>query len=377
MKKQIDKYLYEACSRGLDLGVFSAVAAAVSQRHKGKWHRHSCYAGMTRLDQAGVSVGPETLFDLASLTKPLCTTLSVLPLLTSGRLQWEDSIARHLPAVDCTEKGDIRLWHILNHCSGLPSYQPYYKECTANWSRKKQDWLIQRILAEPLVSEPGKECRYSDLGFILLAAIIEEGSGQSLESFYQKGITGPLGLERDIGFLALDRPLPIERERIAATEDCSWRGRIMQGEVHDEHCWLVGGVAGHAGLFATLNGVTTLCELITDVWKGRIVHPNISSSLLKYILEYKHQRSTWALGFDRPTPGGSSSGSYFSPTSVGHLGFSGTSFWIDAERDILIVLLTNRVHPTRANENIRQFRPYFHDQIMQVILKVRNGMTKI
>ena len=215
------------------------------------------------------------------------------------------------------------------------------------------------------------------LGFILLAAIIEERSGQSLESFYQRGITGPLGLERDIGFLALDRPLPILRERIAATEDCSWRGRIMQGEVHDEHCWLVGGVAGQAGLFATLNGVTTLCELITDVWKGRTVHPNISSALLKYILEYKHPRSTWALGFDRPTPGGSSSGNYFSPTSVGHLGFSGTSFWIDAERDILIVLLTNRVHPTRANENIRQFRPYFHDQIMQVILKTRNGMTKI
>lgn len=368
MKKQIDKYLREVCSQGLDQGVCSAVAAAVSLRRDGVWQRAEYWAGRTRVDRYGLPVGPETRFDLASLTKPLCTTLSLLPLLASGRLDWRDSLESLLPGRDCYGKGRIRLWHLLNHCSGLPAYQPYFKEWPARWSKSAREWLVQRILAEPLTQEPGEECRYSDLGFILLGAIIEAQCGQSLASYYARKITEPLGLSEDIGFLPLDNTLACERGQVAATEDCPWRGRLMQGEVHDEHCWLMGGVAGHAGLFATLGGVTSLCEAILDLWQARTVHPAIPHSLLGQALEHRHPRSTWALGFDRPSPGGSSSGRYFSPRSVGHLGFSGTSFWMDPEQDIVIVLLTNRVHPTRANEKIRQFRPSFHDHLMQGVL---------
>lgn len=357
--------------QGLDQGVFSAVAAAVSWRLNGVWQRASYCAGRTRLDKSGAPVGPETLFDLASLTKPLCTTLSVLSLLARNRLDWQDSLASLLPGQDCKGKGDIRLWHLLNHCSGLPAYYPYFKKWPAVWSKSTKNLLLRLILAEPLAYEPGEECRYSDLGFILLGAILEERCGQSLDIWYKNNITDSLALSGDIGFLTMDRPLPCARKNVAATEDCQWRGRIMQGEVHDEHCWLTGGVAGHAGLFATLDSVTSLCEVILDLWQDRAVHPAIPHSLLRQALEHHHLHSTWALGFDRPTAGASSSGRYFSPRSIGHLGFSGTSFWADPEQDIIIVLLTNRVHPTRANEKIRQFRPYFHDRLMQGIISAR------
>ena len=371
MKKQLDKYLREACAQGLDQGVFSAVAAAVSLRRNGVWQRASSCAGRTRLGKYGVYVGPETLFDLASLTKPFSTTLSVLSLLASNRMNLQDSIERLLPGHNCTGKGNIKLWHLLNHWSGLPAYQPYFKKWPAIWAKKTRNWLLQQILAEPLAHEPGEECQYSDLGFILLGAIIEQQCDQSLDRWYESNITKPLGLTGKIGFLPLDRPLSCVREEIAATEDCQWRGRIIQGEVHDEHCWLMGGVAGHAGLFATLEGVTRLCECIVDLWQDRTIHPAIPQSVLRQALEHQHPQSNWALGFDRPTPGASSSGRYFSPRSIGHLGFSGTSFWIDPEQDIIIVLLTNRVHPTRANEKIRQFRPHFHDTLMQGILSAR------
>ncbi len=371
MKKQLDKYLREACWQGLDKGVFSAVAAAVSLHQDGVWQRTSWCGGKTRLDRSGVQVEPGTLFDLASLTKPLCTTLSVLPLLANGRLDWQDSIERLLPGLDCTGKGDIRLWHLLNHCSGLPAYYPYYKELPAIWSKSRKNWIQQRILAEPLLHEPGEECLYSDLGFLLLGAVIEKQSGQSLDVWYERNIIKPIGLSGNIGFLPLDRTLSRASVQIAATEDCQWRHKVMQGEVHDEHSWLLGGVAGHAGLFATLGGVTSLCECIVDLWQDRAVHPAIPQSVLRQALEHHHSRSDWALGFDRPSPGASSSGRYFSPRAVGHLGFSGTSFWMDPERDILIVLLTNRVHPTRTNEKIRQFRPYFHDHLMQGVISAR------
>ena len=140
----------------------------------------------------------------------------------------------------------------------------------------------------------------------------------------------------------------------------------MQGEAHDEHCWLMGGVAGHAGLFGTLRGVMGLCAMILDVWnnRGKASFP-CGQELLREALTTRHKNGSWCLGFDTPTPGHSSSGQYFSPQSVGHLGFTGTSFWIDPLHDIAIVLLTNRVHPSRINEKIRIFRPYFHDYIME------------
>lgn len=373
MKKQLDKCLSVLCGQGLDQGVFSAVSAVLSVYRGGEWLRFGQSAGRTQYGPISAPVRKETLFDLASLTKPLSTTLSLLALVASGRLDWQDSLVRFFPSLEGTEQAEIRLWHLLNHCSGLPAYYPYFKQRPPLCSKENKQFLRQHILTGKRLHQPGETCLYSDLGFFLLGEIIERQSGQSLDRWYQETITDPFGLTQDIHFLPLQHSHTGALENMAATEDCPWRGRIIQGEVHDEHCWLVGGVAGHAGLFGTRDGVSSLCELILDCWQGRNVQSSIPASLLRQLLEYHHPGSTWALGFDRPTPGVSSSGRSLSPRSVGHLGYTGTSFWIDPDQDLVIVLLTNRVHPSRANERIRQFRPYFHDALMGVLRSYQAG----
>jgi CubicO group peptidase (beta-lactamase class C family) len=205
------------------------------------------------------------------------------------------------------------------------------------------------------------------LGFILLGALIENIAGVDLETLFSNCIINPFNRSLDLRFLSLENELKINKELVAATENCGWRKKQLQGEVHDEHCWLMGGVAGHAGLFGSIEGVMALCEDILDIWKDRTVHPAFPNALLQRALEKKHPKESWCLGFDTPS-GVSSSGRHLSPRSVGHLGFSGTSFWIDPEKDIVIVLLTNRIYPTKDNIKIREYRPFFHNYIMEKIL---------
>ncbi len=231
--------------------------------------------------------------------------------------------------------------------------------------RKTKKQVYQAIFRETLASPPGEACFYSDLGFIVLGMLVEKSTSMRLDEYYKQVITSPLNLSNEVLFLPVNGVTDIGRERIAATEYCDWRGRIVQGEVHDENCWLMGGIAGHAGLFGTLRGVLGLCEYLLDAWKERRPTSVVPNALIRQAMETNHHKGTWCLGFDTPTVGKSSSGVFFSQGSVGHLGFSGTSFWIDPEKEIVIVLLTNRIHPSRKNEKIRQFRPFFHNYLME------------
>jgi CubicO group peptidase (beta-lactamase class C family) len=330
--------------------------------------RARCTIGCTRVDGPGLAVTEETLFDLASLTKPLCTVLVTLALIGQGRLRLEDTLVRVFPGPLPAEKKLLCLWQLLNHSSGMLQYRPYFRDMERKPGHRSTAQLLEQLLDEPLVYPPGSESRYSDLGFILLGHVLEHCTGQPLSVSFGDQITKRLGLTRDLFFLPLDQPRPVERQLVAATEDCPWRGRVLQGEVHDEHAWLMGGVAGHAGLFGTLHGVLSLCEWLLDLWQGRVEHPHLPTSLIRTGLTRQLANSTWALGLDTPTVGASSSGSLFSARSVGHLGFTGTSFWIDPEREVVAVLLTNRVHPSRENMRIRSFRPQFHDRVMQCLL---------
>jgi CubicO group peptidase (beta-lactamase class C family) len=155
---------------------------------------------------------------------------------------------------------------------------------------------------------------------------------------------------------------------VAATERCPWRQRLVKGEVHDENAFCLGGEAGHAGLFGTAEAVETLLGALLAAWHGRQGRGAFSPEIVRRFLAPPADGGR-ALGFDVPTPGASSSGRWFSPFTVGHLGFTGTSFWMDLERQIIVVLLTNRVHPSRANERIRGFRPLLHDAVMGLLLK--------
>ncbi len=368
MKNQINILLKEACERGLAQGVYSGVSAAVSVIKNKIRYRGWFSGGLTRLDQAGVPVEVSTPFDLASLTKPLCTTLCTLHLVASGNIHWDDAV---IPLLDTTlpqDKKNINIRDILTHSSGLPAYLPYFREFDAQSSKDNMYPIFKKIMKEPLQYSRGTTCLYSDLGFILLGFLLEKSAQISLDQLYRKRITEPLNLAEEIFFLPSMSSAQTEKTKMAATEDCPWRKRIMQGEVHDEHCWLMGGVAGHAGLFGTAGGVLSLCECLLDCWQERAIHPAFSNNLLRYAFNWKQPgESCWRLGFDTPSSGRSSSGRYFSPMSVGHLGFTGTSFWIDLERNVIVVLLTNRVHPSRDNIKIREFRPYFHDFLMEKI----------
>lgn len=366
MENQLNKKLVAVVGKGLEDKVFCGISAGISVGHKGDRLRALASSGMTRSDHLGKAVEQTTLFDLASLTKPLSTVLCTLHLIDQGVLGWCDPLDESFP----TEKQVIEVRHLLRHASGLPAYKPYFQQFAARQSPENKAKLLDRIATEPLAYPTGSTALYSDLGFILLGNLIEQRAGMGLNRLFLEQIALPLGLANQLLFLPIGGHGGGDRfDDVAATEQCGWRQSTMQGEVHDEHCWLMGGVAGHAGLFGTIGAVMTLCELLLDIWKGYATHPAFRSELLCRALTDKNPQSGWCLGFDTPTPGNSSSGHYFSPASVGHLGFSGTSFWIDPEKEVVAVLLTNRIHPSRDNEQIRSYRPFFHDQLMETIYR--------
>lgn len=258
----------------------------------------------------------------------------------------------------------MSIQNLLSHSAGFPAHKPYYQELAELPEEKRKEALLNILAEEPLAYEPGSASIYSDLGFMLLGLIVEEKSGQGLAEFFKEKIAGPLGLAEKIFYVAAESE---KRERsYAPTEACPFRQRLLCGEVSDENAHALGGVAGHAGLFGCIGGVLEIGEHLLDQWQGREEHQNYRASDLRRVLTRQDiPNSTWALGFDTPSATGSSGGRYLAPTSAGHLGFTGTSLWIDPTRDLVMVLLSNRVHPSRENTRIKQFRPLFHETVME------------
>jgi CubicO group peptidase (beta-lactamase class C family) len=211
---------------------------------------------------------------------------------------------------------------------------------------------------------------YSDLGFLLLGELIELVAQAPLDRVFHERIARPLGL-RSTGFVDLarlrrDKLAPVT-DAIAPTEQCGWRNKLLCGEVHDDNAWAVGGVAGHAGLFSTAADVHALVCWLRACACGS--DPALPAELVQrfWTRDATVPESTWALGWDTPSPTGSSAGTHVSPRAVGHLGFTGTSLWIDLERDAHVILLTNRVHPDRHDERIREVRPRVHDAVWEAL----------
>ncbi len=361
----LDTFLRPLMKKACEKKVFSGAATAVFFRERGEGKKGFYFFGQTRNDSRGTKVNMHTLFDLASLTKPLCTTLCVLSMIEQQKLAWKQCLkdAINVETGSLLEKTTIE--QLLSHSSGLRDYRPFFRDFKAVSPSGAREKILQAILKEQFVYKPGEKCVYSDLGYMLLGEIVERVSGTSLDRYFEKEITRPLQLENQLVFRTLAGPRDRQTANIAATEKCPWRKKILQGEVHDEHCWLFGGVAGHAGLFGTAGAVLRITEKILQQWRGRDNHPAYSSTLLHKALQWRNRNSTWRVGFDRPSAEGSSAGTFFSADSAGHLGFTGTSFWIDPEKEVIVVLLTNRVHPTRKNEKIREFRPLFHNIVMK------------
>lgn len=336
--------------------------------------------GLRSVLPAAEPMSDDTVFDLASLTKPLATTVAVMLAVREGKLRLDDRVSRLFPNFGVHGKTHVTFRHLLSHTSGLPAHRPYFREVVeaektegrVNFlgSTAAKAFVLDKVEHERLETVPGSRTLYSDLGFLLLGAAVEQVSGLSLDRFCHERIFRPLGL-RSTGFIDLSalraRRLTAMTDLIAPTEDCPWRQRVLCGEVHDDNAWAMGGVAGHAGLFSTAKDVDMLLCRLKDAWRTD------GSFLPQSILQEFWRRdptvpgSTWCLGWDTPSAEGSSAGRYFSPHSVGHLGFTGCSLWLDLEADRHVILLTNRVHPSRSNDAIREFRPRIHDQIVEAL----------
>lgn len=337
--------------------------------------------GYRSLEPERTPLSEDTVFDLASLTKPLATTVALMRFVAEKKIRLDDRISRFFPNFGTCGKMATTIRQLLSHSSGLPAWRPYYEELRAQkqkvsrlatlGSQSARDFIYAQIQREKAEYEPGTRTLYSDLGFMLLGALIEDMSGTSLDQYCWNKIYRPLGLQA-IGFVNIEtlrqKKYETATEMIAPTERCPWRERILCGEVHDDNAYVMGGVAGHAGLFAPIDEVDRLVSTLVECHAG--THPFLPADIVHdfWTVNTAVPDSPWACGWDTPSPQGSSAGEFFSSRSIGHLGFTGTSVWIDLERNIHIIMLSNRVHPRRDNEKITAFRPILHNAVMKTVL---------
>ena len=344
----------------LEKGVFPAASTCI-------WHRGRFifyhYGGYAQLIPEKRELTQTTLFDLASLTKPLAAGLVTMWLVENKVIRLDDTLQKFLAAP--SDKKDITIAQLLSHSAGFAAWRPYY----VSWRGEKglvfSGIILSQILTGKLEYPPGEGHIYSDLGFIVLGAVLERALRMSFsEAFYKV-------LERfeipNLIFVRHERKVPQDVE-FAATERCPWRKRVLVGEVHDENAWAMGGVSAHAGLFGTAKAVCQLGVRLLEIFLG--AKGPLKTETVKQFWTYEGT-GTHRLAWDSPAPKGSSAGDYFPPQAVGHTGFTGTSIWIDPMRELVVVLLTNRVHPSRKNEKILEFRPKFHNLLIKIIEGVR------
>jgi beta-glucosidase-like glycosyl hydrolase/CubicO group peptidase (beta-lactamase class C family) len=338
---------------------FPGAALAVGYHGKVSYHTF----GKLSYDQDSPSVKSDTMYDLASLTKVVVTTTLVEKLVEgdfASPLNLDAPIERYLPEWASGPQPEWRhrvtVRNLMTHTSGLPPFKEYWRTSTG-----KQDTL-SRIFVEPLEYEPGTKVVYSDLGIILMAEIIQRLTGKPLDQLANEYIFGPLGMKNSM----YTPPKKLWPE-IAPTEvDNQLRHHLVQGEVHDENAFAIGGVSGHAGVFSTAPDLAAFCQMLLN--GGVYAHNRIlkRATLAEFTTPQALAKNTRTLGWVAHSENGNGfSGHYFSAHSYGHTGFTGTSLWIDPEKDLFVVLLTNRVNPTRENMKIAQVRPAVHDAVLK------------
>lgn len=366
-ENEVRKALDELFSSFSGCQLPSALSIAVSVVNNEAQSRFTYTRGHTELVDKTTSVSPFTYFDLASLTKPLVTALSIYILIERGKLTLNSTLGELLSTEKVSaDKSSIQLDQLLSHCSGLAAHKNFYVQVLSIKPELRKQYVLDAILTSELDYKTGSAHIYSDLGYILLGIIVEKVSGYTIDRFFEENIAEPLGLADSLLYNFSINHLDINN--CAATEVCPWTKSLLRGTVHDDNCRVMGGIAGHAGLFGTAEAVLKLCEYLVKAWRGESDIGLVSSGSLKNYIK-KVGRSYWSCGFDTPTKLYSSSGKYFGENSIGHLGYTGTSFWIDLDKGISIVLLTNRVHPTRKNEYIRRLRPRIHNTIMEALVR--------
>jgi serine-type D-Ala-D-Ala carboxypeptidase len=357
-KKRVEK-VNDLFITALNNRIFSGAAVAFSKRRTNGYDRFMKYYGVAQYEPLKRKLTKDHFFDLASLTKPLATVLVLLALFEKKILKPETRLDEIF--TDCPEdKRKITIKQLMSHSAGFVPHREFFNELIHIPEKDRKEILLKKILEEKLLTGTRNNHCYSDLGFMLLGLIIEKTAGKEIDELSRVMIYKPLELQNGLFFPGLYNQ---KGSTYVSTEKCVWDEIMLSGTVHDDNCRAIGGVAGHAGLFGTLQGVVQLCEQLLDQWKDRAHHPAYSNRLLQKTLQ-RVGESTWTMGFDMVSPQRSSAGKFFSRKSVGHLGFTGTSFWIDPDKDCIAVLLTNRVYYGRENLKIKDFRPVLHDLLM-------------
>ena len=332
--------------------VIPCATIEVGGRDEVYW-RHAC--GTLSYDDAAAPATLDTVFDLASLTKVLATTPLVMQLVDGGAIHLDDTVGRWLDEWRGEDRVAVTVTDLLEHAGGLTPHLPFFRDHCGRGE------FQHAICTLPLEYPPRSQSVYSDLGFVLLAFVVTDaGGGAGIDAQFDQ-----LARRLDLGDLRY-RPPAAWRPRTAPTEVDPWRGRLLRGEVHDENGWALGGVAGHTGLFGTAPAVGRCARALLETLDGtdRLARP---STLARFLQHSTVPGSSRALGWDTMLVT-SSCGHRLSPDAFGHTGFTGTSLWIDPRQDLYVVLLTNRVHPTRHNEAILELRPAVHDAVVEALV---------
>lgn len=306
---------------------------------------HTRVAGRLTYGAAAAAVTAEAIYDLASLTKVLCTATLAADAVARGALGLEEPVRAWIPAWTGTDRAAVTVRHLLEHASGLPAHRPYYL-------RLGDAAAIERAICdEPLDYAPGTRSVYSDAGFIVLGRILERVGDRPLDSQFETWRASHVPDATPLAY----RPPAAWRDRIATTEHDPWRGRLLHGEVHDENAATMGGVAAHAGLFGAAGAVGHVARW----WMRAIARSPVHAAFAR---RGEVPGSSRALGWDTMLPT-SSCGTQMSAAAIGHTGFTGTSLWLDPVMDRYVVVLSNRVHPSRLGDAMQRVRPALHDAL--------------
>ena len=345
---------FDVIQKGIAQAAFPAASIAVTCR--GRLVVLKDFGRFT-YEPRSPAVTVATVFDLASVSKAVATTTMAMILYERGLIDLEAPVVSIVPefAGSDARRNDVTVRMLLAHSSGLPAYEKLFLKS------KTRDELLAATCATPLAADPGTTAKYSDIGFIILAIALERIADEGLDRFCQREVFGPLGMTHT----AFDPPAAWRASIPPTADDRAFRNRIIQGEVQDENASVLGGVAGHAGLFATAEDMATFAHVLLQ--GGRpLVRPETLAPFTRR--ETAPEGTSRALGWDTPSSP-SQSGKYFSARSFGHLGYTGTSLWIDPERQLSVTLLTNRTWPDCENKAIKDVRPAFHDAVVEALEK--------
>jgi beta-glucosidase-like glycosyl hydrolase/CubicO group peptidase (beta-lactamase class C family) len=313
--------------------------------------------GSFEYNSKSTKVSASTIYDIASVTKVIATTSAIMRLYDEEKIQLDDSVVKHIPEFGSNGKEKITIRNLLLHNGGLPAFKRLYLTC------KSPKEVLDSVYQTETIYPVGDSTVYSDFDFILLGKIVETISGVTLDKYVDSVFFKPLGMTSTI----YNPPSSIWREITPTEYDSVYRKRLIQGEVHDENAFALGGISGHAGLFSTASDLSIFLQMIMNggSYAGK---QYLKPETVKLFTTRQSKNSTRALGWDTKTMNGySSAGSLFGEKSFGHTGFTGTSVWVEPEKNIFVILLTNRVYPTRNNSKIMQIRPKVHDAVMKAV----------